>query len=752
MKFVSCHITGFGKFVNCSFDLSSPLSVIKNDNGWGKTTLADFLRCMLYGLDGGRLRAIEGNDRARYEPWQGGAFGGSLTFQYGGKLYRIERTFGKTPAYDVSKIFDENNMPCYDFGENADKLGEILFQMNADSYKRSVYIPQGEIRADGFTDDIKTRLLSLLSTGGKEENGADRALAKLDAADKALRGKRRPLSGKLDVIDERLQDLSQKLADCKRVEEQKNSLQTELQSLSGELQRCNATLAECNENLERISRQKERALQEDSYREAQNRFSSLQMQLNGLQSFFGAVDPASLNTEGLRAAVTEYYALKGDEKKQEEFLQAMEEDWKDYLALKKEEEGLEKLLSSYAVALGIQTENTGAGTRRKEKGELVVPKKRKSTKWIIALSLALSVVGGVLIDTLLVVGLCLLGLGLVGLFAMFLRVLPKRVRTSAQENAQENAPFRNEELERNYAETKNELLKIRASLQAFPPQLQESMQAETQKKESRSARLAALEKGICAFLNNFTFQETYDYRASLTLLEEKTAAYKHIASLLQAEKEKLDGLKLSSPDLDVPFAPRSLESFEACKARKEKAEAEKAALSRRQGELLADVKTWEERADGSALLAEESWLQEEKSRLEKRHRAILAAKKYLLKAKENMASRYLDPVSRGCQYYLTILGGEGDKLRFNADGVPFCEEDGRFRSLGAYSAGKKELVSFCLRIALVDALFREPPVLILDDPFVNLDDKTTEQAKKLLKELAKRYQILYMTCKKERAL
>ena len=57
MKFVSCHITGFGKFVNCSFDLSSPLSVIKNDNGWGKTTLADFLRCMLYGLDGGRLRA-----------------------------------------------------------------------------------------------------------------------------------------------------------------------------------------------------------------------------------------------------------------------------------------------------------------------------------------------------------------------------------------------------------------------------------------------------------------------------------------------------------------------------------------------------------------------------------------------------------------------------------------------------------------------------------------------------------------------
>ncbi len=748
MRFISCHITGFGKFINCSFDLSAPLSVIKNDNGWGKTTLADFLRCMLYGLDGGRVRAVEGNDRARYEPWQGGVFGGSLTFQCGKKQYRIERVFGKTPAYDVVKIFDENNMPCYDFGESAEKLGEVLFQMDSDSYKRSVYIPQGEIRTDGFTDDIKTRLLSLLSTGGKEENGADRALEKLEKADKALRGKRRPLNGKLDLIDERLEGISQKIADCKRAEEIKDGLQKKLESVETALQRCSATLAECNESLERITRQKERAVREEGYRETQSRFLSLQSELNELQRFFGAVEPARLNTEGLRAAVIEYYSLKEEEKKQEEFLLAMEEDWKDYLALKKEEEGLEKLLSSYAVALGIQTEKTGAGTKRKEKGELIVPKKRKSTKWILALSLALSIAGGVLIDSLLVVGLCLLGVGLVGLFAMFLRVLPRRAKASVQETA----PIRNEEMENHYTETKNELVNLREKLETFPPQLQESMQEELQKKEDRAARLTAIEKGIRAFLSNFTFQETYDYRASLTLLEEKSAAYKRVETAMQTERERLDELKPQAPDTDEIANSRPIETFEACKARKEKAEAEKNELSRTQGELLADIKTWETRANASALLAEESLLQEEKTRLEKRHRAIVAAKKYLLRAKETMASRYLDPVSRGCRYYLGFFGGEGDKIRFNADGVPFCEEDGRFHALGAYSAGKKELVSFCLRIALVDALFREPPVLILDDPFVNLDDKTTEQAKTLLKELAKRYQILYMTCKKERAL
>ncbi len=55
--------------------------------------------------------------------------------------------------------------------------------------------------------------------------------------------------------------------------------------------------------------------------------------------------------------------------------------------------------------------------------------------------------------------------------------------------------------------------------------------------------------------------------------------------------------------------------------------------------------------------------------------------------------------------------------------------------------------------ALVDAIFnQEKPVLILDDPFVNLDDEKTEKAKKLVKELTKRYQVLYLTCKKERRL
>lgn len=117
-----------------------------------------------------------------------------------------------------------------------------------------------------------------------------------------------------------------------------------------------------------------------------------------------------------------------------------------------------------------------------------------------------------------------------------------------------------------------------------------------------------------------------------------------------------------------------------------------------------------------------------------------------------MASRYLDPVERGCQQYLGFLG-YGGNLRFAADGAPVFEEQGAFRALGYYSVGSRELVGLCTRIALVDAVFKkELPVLIFDDPFVNLDDGKTERAKALLKELSKRYQILYLTCKSERKI
>jgi uncharacterized protein YhaN len=44
----------------------------------------------------------------------------------------------------------------------------------------------------------------------------------------------------------------------------------------------------------------------------------------------------------------------------------------------------------------------------------------------------------------------------------------------------------------------------------------------------------------------------------------------------------------------------------------------------------------------------------------------------------------------------------------------------------------------------------EKPMLIMDDPFVNLDDRKIEAAKKLLNYISENYQVLYFTCSEAR--
>ena len=41
-------------------------------------------------------------------------------------------------------------------------------------------------------------------------------------------------------------------------------------------------------------------------------------------------------------------------------------------------------------------------------------------------------------------------------------------------------------------------------------------------------------------------------------------------------------------------------------------------------------------------------------------------------------------------------------------------------------------------------------MLILDDPFTNLDDEKTQKARELVREISKDYQVLYFTCSASR--
>lgn len=125
---------------------------------------------------------------------------------------------------------------------------------------------------------------------------------------------------------------------------------------------------------------------------------------------------------------------------------------------------------------------------------------------------------------------------------------------------------------------------------------------------------------------------------------------------------------------------------------------------------------------------------------------------FLEKARERLAVGYLGKVQRGFEKYLRMVTGEEDSVFVDSELSVQLERGGQGRELAYFSAGYVDMVQLCMRLALVDALFEQAqPLLILDDPFVNLDDTHTRRALDLLHRLSADHQILYLVCNSSRA-
>ena len=83
MKLIECYVNNFGKLSDFSYSFKDGLNVIQEENGYGKSTFSAFIKSMLFGLEDTKRIGIFENDRKKYEPWQGGAWGGSLTISSG---------------------------------------------------------------------------------------------------------------------------------------------------------------------------------------------------------------------------------------------------------------------------------------------------------------------------------------------------------------------------------------------------------------------------------------------------------------------------------------------------------------------------------------------------------------------------------------------------------------------------------------------------------------------------------------------
>ena len=121
---------------------------------------------------------------------------------------------------------------------------------------------------------------------------------------------------------------------------------------------------------------------------------------------------------------------------------------------------------------------------------------------------------------------------------------------------------------------------------------------------------------------------------------------------------------------------------------------------------------------------------------------------FLQNAKEQFSARYLGPIENGFGKYYTLLTGDKEKdWMVDANIEVQMKEQGEMRETKWLSAGYQDLLGICMRLALVDAMYpKEKPFLVLDDPFVNLDEEKMAHGNELFGKISGEYQILYFTC------
>ena len=202
MKIISVHVVSFGKLTNVRLNFNSGLNVIKEANSFGKTTLAGFIRAMLYGFTYTRTKGA--TDVSHFAPWNSaGKFGGSMLVEQRGETYRIERFFGATARQETLTVTNEKTGKELTWPKQP---GEMLLGLTAESYDRSAYFPQEAVELS-TNENLDSRLANLVEDGAEDyEKVQDR----LRAYKKTLRFERGQ-GGVICELERRRLDLTDSL-------------------------------------------------------------------------------------------------------------------------------------------------------------------------------------------------------------------------------------------------------------------------------------------------------------------------------------------------------------------------------------------------------------------------------------------------------------------------------------------------------------------------------------------------------------
>ncbi len=847
MKLLRCHIEDYGTLSNCDFDFSEGINDLCEHNGYGKSTLASFIKAMFYGLDAFTARTTDFVDRMHFYPFSGGKFGGSLTFYMGGHTYRIERFFGKKSAKEDTCAVYRDDVPTDELTQDHKEVGHTVFGVDRASFERTLFIDTEAIDMKA-TNGISAKLGRVVDATD-EAATFEEAIKRLKDAKKELKADRGN-NGEISRIKTEIDRLKSEISNMTAISdalgakyEELRRLQETLRALRARREQCAgaAALQAAWDAHDTIAKQlEEKAAMAESIRAAYPQGLPSAEELTGLAAAVKARESAAsrVSLTGLTEEDTAHLAaltarfpagvpteetLKTIDRLAEQYsrltegtdvppvkserLIAQEQRFSDGLPtdeiIAEQDAALQRLSDINTLLTATLTPNAAQPVKRK-------------TPYLIAALLALCVAvgGGFTLFISAVAGGVLLGVGAAGALLGFtlyatsarttspasagdeeyrlraeatqIREQMRRLLASYRYTAAMGAEVDYAHLKRDIEEYCSERAKYEAACAAYERDrtLAEEIAAElqtclagyvkdhdyrdgahrlrsdaaefcrlTEKAEKQAAArteseqaLAAAEEKISTLLTPYGITPDADPTETLRVLSERHRELSRLTQECTQLSEKMAAYR-TEKGLDTrPAEEEAREDIESLNALIGDAEH---SLSLLMAEIDDDEYHIESLGDTeNALLAAEEKMAAAKTRA----KLLEAAIDILNRSEEALRERYVAPVKTVFLRYADAIERTiGDRVHMTPSfGITF-ERGGEIREDRHLSAGERSMCGLCFRLALIDNMYQgEKPFIVLDDPFIHLDEVHLESTLALLRELAGDRQILYFTCHESR--
>ena len=872
MKIISCHIENFGKLHDCTMNFADGLNTFCEENGWGKSTFAAFVRAMFYGLEGDRKRSLEENERKRYAPWQGGVFGGQLVFEANGKEYRISRVFRDKDVNDEFELREvKTNLISTDYSK---KIGEELFQINRESFMRTIFMGQNDCETLA-TDDINAKIGNL-TDNSDDLSSFDAAHARLTELINGMNPsratgsitKRRDeitrlerlvtdggqISASMDLCQEQL-EAEEKLYESLREDmESTAKLQQEVAGLQTILAKKSEWERLCGNVSAKAEKVKEAAAQfpgvvptsadvkariadctnMDRYHERMRSYRLNEEERDDydkLRVVFGAGTPEEKELEEQLQQVANLQRL--NQQHNDEKMTSAERNRLEELKPYYEEEpgNVNALIAKWNARMAKKAALPSSQVAL-EALMVAEGKQQSSRKRPLYISLIVGLVLAVAAILLANLWIWWAG-GLLGAVSITCLCVAFVLQRKLQKTSLEEMSPQVAELTRSIEEEEAFVALVDEEVEKFldkysKPFEEYSVSIYLHEIASDGLEYAALQKrarleaesnvaeemrrltdkisgylrkfGIVANPANFTeelyslrsrtgyylnlqkkreyfrqaedvylplkmdikeFLKEHGYTPEENLLEqlnnicekadiygELFRSYREAKEEMERFREETDMLKLEEiPQMDnLPSLEDLNQKIRLITDDMEKVHSAILGYNKNLEALQEQYDEWDE-----CRLKLEELRQIQEIEL-KKYNYVLKARVKLILAKETLTARYAEPImQRFCKYFSLITGDVKKSFHMDANTNVTVDELGKQRDVNTLSTGYRDLVGICLRVALVDVMYeKEVPTIIMDDPFINLDDEKLKAGSAFLKEVAQKYQIIYFTCSNTR--